>query len=59
MSKLAEKFIDLDLNIHGVRLPNFKPNKNIGIKVLGNDNLSFLNSLCNDSLLYTSEAADE
>jgi DNA polymerase-3 subunit alpha len=50
MSKLAEKFIDLDLNIHGVRLPNFKPNKNIGIKVLGNDNLSFLNSLCNEGI---------
>ena len=50
MSNLKEKFTDLDLSIHGVRLPNFKPNKNIGIKILGNDNLSFLNSLCNEGI---------
>ena len=37
-------FSDLDLEIHGVRLPNFKPNKK-GVKLAGNDNFSFLKSL--------------
>ena len=50
MNTLEEQFVDLDLSIHGVRLPNFKPNKKIGIKILGNDNLSFLKSLCNEGI---------
>ena len=50
MNILEEQFTDLGLSIHGVRLPNFKPNKKIGIKILGNDNLSFLKSLCNEGM---------
>lgn len=42
-------FSDLDLEIHGVRLPNFKPNKK-GVKLSGNDNFSFLKSLCNEGI---------
>ncbi len=50
MSSFNKKFNNLDLSIHGVRLPNFQPDKNIGIKVLGSDNFSFLKSLCNEGM---------
>ena len=50
MSSFNKKFNNLGLSIHGVRLPNFQPDKNIGIKVLGSDNFSFLKSLCNEGM---------
>ena len=50
MSSFNKKFNNLDLSIHGVRLPNFQPDKNIGIKVLGSDNFSLLKSLCNEGM---------
>lgn len=49
MNTLNKQFEDLGLDIHGVRLPDFKPNKK-GVKVLANDNLSFLKALCNDGI---------
>ena len=51
-------FSDLDLEIHGVRLPNFKPNKK-GVKLAGNDNFSFLKSLCNYGMKRIKEEVDE
>ena len=50
MNKFTSELKGVSLDIHGVRLPSFKPKKKRGIDLAKDDNFSFLKALCAEGL---------
>ncbi len=50
MNKFTSELKGVSLDIHGVRLPSFKPKKKQGIDLVKDDNFSFLKALCSEGL---------
>ena len=48
--QFVKKFKGISFDIHGVRLPKFKPKKKKELDLKNNDNLSFLKALCSHGL---------
>ena len=48
--QFVKKFKGISFDIHGVRLPKFKPKKKKELDLNNNDNLSFLKALCSHGL---------
>jgi DNA polymerase-3 subunit alpha len=50
MNNLISELKGVTLDLHGVRLPSFKPKKKEGINVAEGDNYGFLKALCSEGL---------